>query len=239
MMHVVAIVPARNRVDSVAVTVDALLQITDVVEVLVVDDGSIDGTGEIAAKAGARVVTLESNVGKGGAVLAGVVASGAPQTYLLIDADLGASAIHAAKLLKPLENGTADMTIGVFPDRGRSRGFGILKRVAAEILLDATNWRFLEPLSGQRAIEGSLMRSLTMAPRFGLEVGLTIDVHMAGGRIEEIPAEFSHLPTGRGPRGVLHRAKQFVDVLRASTSRLGWRGTLESTSRALIRRTIR
>ena len=239
MMHVVAIVPARNRVDSVAATVDALLQITDVVEVLVVDDGSIDGTGEIAAKAGARVVTLESNVGKGGAVLAGVVASGAPQTYLLIDADLGASAIHAAKLLKPLENGTADMTIGVFPDVGRSRGFGFLKRVAAEILLDATNWRFLEPLSGQRAIEGSLMRSLTMAPRFGLEVGLTIDVHMAGGRIEEIPAEFSHLPTGRGPRGVLHRAKQFVDVLRASTSRLGWRGTLESTSRALIRRTIR
>ena len=238
-MHVVAIVPARNRVDSVAATVDALLQITDVVEVLVVDDGSIDGTGEIAAKAGARVVTLESNVGKGGAVLAGVVASGAPQTYLLIDADLGASAIHAAKLLKPLENGTADMTIGVFPDVGRSRGFGFLKRVAAEILLDATNWRFLEPLSGQRAIEGSLMRSLTMAPRFGLEVGLTIDVHMAGGRIEEIPAEFSHLPTGRGPRGVLHRAKQFVDVLRASTSRLGWRGTLESTSRALIRRTIR
>ncbi|MDP7067556.1 MAG: glycosyltransferase [Acidimicrobiales bacterium] len=238
-MHVVAIVPAKNRVDSVAATVGALLQITDVVEVLVVDDGSIDGTGEIAAKAGARVVTLESNVGKGGAVLAGVVASGAPQTYLLIDADLGASASHAGKLLEPLENGTADMVIGVFPDGGRSRGFGFLKRVAAEILLDATDRRFLEPLSGQRAIEGSLMRSLTMAPRFGLEVGLTVDVHMAGGRIEEIPAEFSHLPTGRGPRGVVHRAKQFVDVLRASASRLGWRGTLESTSRALVRRTQR
>ena len=40
-MHVVAIVPANNRVDSIAATVTALSQIPDVVEVLVVDDLSL------------------------------------------------------------------------------------------------------------------------------------------------------------------------------------------------------
>ena len=81
------------------------------------------------------------------------------------------------------------------------------------------------------------MRSLTLAPRFGLEVGLTIDVDEAGGRIQEVAGDFSHLPSGRGPKGILHRAKQFRDVMQASASRRGWLGTLESTSRALLRRT--
>ena len=145
-MHVVAIVPANNRVDSVAATVTALAQIPDVVEVLVVDDGSIDGTAETAEKAGARILSLNVNVGKGDAVLAGIAASGAPQSYLLIDADLGESAIHAAELLKPLSDDTAEMVIGVFPKAGRSRGFGLLKRVASQILLDATGQKFVQGL---------------------------------------------------------------------------------------------
>ena len=80
------------------------------------------------------------------------------------------------------------------------------------------------------------MRSLSLAGGFGLEVGLTMDVDVAGGRIIEIPLELSHTPTDRGIRGILHRAGQLRDLMRASASRLGWRCTLESTLRAAIRR---
>ena len=236
MTHVVAIVPAKDNVESISATVTSLLKTGAIGEVLVVDDGSVDGTGEKASKAGARVIELESNVGKGGAVAAGVASSGAPDNYLLIDADLGDSASHAIELLQPLLEDKAEMTIAVFPHEGRSRGFGFAKLTAAGLLIEATGRSFLEPLSGQRAINGSLMRSLTLAGGFGLEVGLTMDVDVAGGRILEMPIELSHTPTGRGIRGILHRAGQLRDLTRASASRLGWRCTIESTLRAAIRR---
>ncbi len=236
MTHVVAVVPARDRVDSIAATVTALVELNTIGEVVVVDDGSVDGTGEAAREAGARVITLESNRGKGGAVAAGIAASGAPESYLLIDADLGASASHAKVLLEPLVGGQADMTIGIFPEGGRSRGFSIVKRTAIRILQRATGRLFVEPLSGQRAVSGPLMRSLEVADGFGLELALTIDAHLAGARIQEIPAPFSHRPSGRGPRGVTHRALQCRDVLKASASRLGWRSTLEVVVSGLLRK---
>ena len=62
MTHVVAIVPAKDNVESISATVTALLKSGAIGEVLVVDDGSVDGTGESANKAGDRVIELESNV---------------------------------------------------------------------------------------------------------------------------------------------------------------------------------
>ena len=236
MTHVVAIVPAKNRVDSIASTVTALVELDMIGEVVVVDDCSIDGTGEMARKAGARVVTLERNLGKGGAVAAGVAASGAPESYLLIDADLGASAAHAKILLQPLADDQADMTIGIFPKTGRSRGFGIVKRTAARLIEEATGRLFVEPLSGQRGVTGPLMRSLDLADGFGLEVALSIDAHIAGARIQEIPAPFSPRPSGRGPRGAAHRARQCRDVVKASAGRLGWWSTLETMASGLWRK---
>lgn len=236
MTHAVAIVPAKDRVDLVAATVSALLDTGEVGEVLVVDDGSVDGTGESASKAGARVIALKSNIGKGGAVAAGVAASGAPDTYLLIDADLGDSAASASDLLTPVAEGAADMVIGILPETNRSKGFGIAKRSAALLLEEATGQKFVEPLSGQRAIRGPLLRSLTLAPRFGLELGLTIDVHVEGGRIQEVPTQFIHVPSERTLKGFAHRGAQMIDLMQASASRLGWRSTLGVTTRSLVRR---
>ena len=167
---------------------------------------------------------------------AGVTASGAPDSYLLIDADLGASAAHANILLQPLVDDQADMTIGIFPKTGRSLGFGIVKRTAARLIEEATGRRFVEPLSGQRGVNGPLMRSLDLADGFGLEVALSIDAHIAGARIQEIPAPFSHRPSGRGPKGVAHRARQCRDVMKASAGRLGWRSTLETMVSGLLRK---
>jgi hypothetical protein len=231
----VAVVPAKDRADTVGDTVRALLGTAEVAAVVVVDDGSEDDTAALASAAGARVVRLGRNVGKGGAVAAGVAATGSPARYLLVDADLGCSAARAAALVAPVAGGVADMSIAVFPAHGRSQGFGVVKRAAAAILFGATGRRFEEPLSGQRCVRGALMRSLRPAPRFGLEVGLTLDVLQAGGRVLEMPIELEHRPTGRDLAGVRHRARQGVDLLTAAAARHGWCRTLRWTASSLRR----
>lgn len=230
MTHAVAIVPALNRADTVGATVTALRTVADVLDVIVVDDGSRDRTAAAAAAAGARVIELARNRGKGAAIAAGIAASGAPDVYLLIDADLGGSAALAGALLEPVAAGTADMCIGVMADpdelaesadQGRKGGFGFVKRFAAHLLQAETGQAFAEPLSGQRAVRGPLLRSLHLAPGFGLEIGLTLDAADRGAAISEVAVGFTHRQTGRDLSGLAHRARIGRHVYLAAVSRIG------------------
>ncbi len=217
--RVVAIVPAYDRADTVGATVGAVRRLP-VDEVVVVDDGSADATAETAAAAGARVVRLPANAGKGAAVAAGVAATPDAWVYLLLDADLAASAANAGKLLGPVLAGEADMVVGVLAEAGRGGGFGLVRKLAGAGIERATGWRPRAPLSGQRAVQADLLRRLELAPRFGLETALTIDALRAGARVEETDVDLRHRPTGRGVGGFVHRGRQGRDIARALRGRL-------------------
>jgi hypothetical protein len=219
---VVALVPAKDRADSVGATVAALAGVAAVDEVVVVDDGSTDGTAAAASAAGARVVRLEVNVGKGDAVRAGVDATPHAGIYLLADADLGATAARTGVLVGPVRAGEADMTIAVLPAAGTRGGLGGVRRLAAAGIARATGGRFVPraPLSGQRAVRADLLRSLPLAARFGLETGLTIDAVRAGARVVEMDVDLDHRHTGRTLAGFRHRAVQGAQILRALWPRL-------------------
>lgn len=217
---VVAIVPAKDAELSIRATVAALLALPGVDEVVVVDDGSSDATAEMARAAGAWVLRLPANLGKGGAVEAGVKLAPHARAYLLVDADVGATAAEVGALLRPVLAGEADMTVGVLPSAGGRGGFGLVRSTAAAAIRMATGQSTQAPLSGQRAVEGELLRSLDLAPRFGLEVGLTIDARRAGARVVEVPVEMDHRHTGRSLDGFRHRARQGSDVAAALWPRL-------------------
>ncbi len=217
---VVALVPAKDRADDIAATVEALQGLDDVDRVLVIDDGSADGTAEAALAAGAEVLRLPLNRGKGGAVLAGVEATPEADVYLLIDADLAETAAAAHLLLDPVLADEADLTIGVFPPAAGRGGAGRVKALAASAIHRATGREVAEPLSGQRAVRRDLLAGLPSADRFGLEVAMTIDAVRAGARVVEVGVPMDHRHTGGSFGGYVHRARQGFDILRALWPRL-------------------
>jgi hypothetical protein len=219
-MTTVAIVPAKDRADSIRDTVDALRGIDAIDAVVVVDDGSTDATADEALLAGASVVRLPRNRGKGGAVAAGVVASPDGVVYVLVVADVGRTAGLVDALLTPVLAGDADLTIAVLPSAGRKGGFGNVRKLAASGIRRATGFEAQAPLSGQRAVRGPLLRSLVLADRFGLETAMTIDAVRAGARVLEVEVPMDHRHTGRRFSGFRHRANQGVDILRALWPRL-------------------
>jgi len=216
---VAAVVPARNEARRVAATVTALKRIPNVGDVIVVDDGSTDETTAEAERAGARVIRLRRNEGKGRALDAGVRATDAA-IVLLADADLEDSASNLMVLLDPVLAGAADVAIAAPPRIGGPSGFGLVERLARWGTRTMTGRRFDRPLSGQRAVRAEVLKTIgPFAGGFGAETGFTIDALRAGYRVVEVPCEISHARTGRDPAGFAHRAKQGFDVVRALARR--------------------
>ena len=119
-----ALVPARDEAERVGATVRALRALPGVAEVLVVSDGSTDATAARALQAGAHCLDLPRNLGKGGALNAGLAAlmgrvaerlSPEPAVLLLADADLADTAGRLGRLLDPVLAGEADLAIADLP----------------------------------------------------------------------------------------------------------------------------
>ena len=218
-MRTVALVPAKDAAGSIGATVEALRAMAGVDRVFVVDDGSEDGTAAEACAAGAEVLRLPVNRGKGAAVLAGVAACPDAEVFLLIDADVGATAAVARPILEPVLADEADLVVGVLP-AGSTGGLGSIRRLAAAGILRAGGVRVQAPLSGQRAVRADLLRDLPSVERFGLEVGMTIDAARAGARLLEVPVPMTHRRTGRTVAGFVHRGRQGLDIARSMWPRL-------------------
>lgn len=228
-MNVTVLMPALNEQDRIAASVTAALAVAPITGVIVIDDGSTDATARIAEEAGALVVRLESNAGKGAALDAGYrIAAPDADVLVLLDADLGESAAQAALLLDPVIAGDADMTIARFPRPTGKAGFGLVMGLARwGIRTLGGPFDAHAPLSGQRALTAAAARACTpFAFGYGVEVALTVRALRAGLRVAEVETTMSHAATGRDLAGFAHRGKQFVDVLGALA-----RLTLEPRSR--------
>lgn len=141
------VIPAFNEAEGIAKTI-AGLKSQGFAEILVIDDGSTDGTAERAEGAGARVVRHPYNKGNGAAVKTGI-REARSEVILLMDADTQHDPAEAGKLIGPV--GTYDMVIGA-----RSLGDQSLLRATGNAVFRAlASWLTGRPIpdltSGYRA----------------------------------------------------------------------------------------
>ncbi|MBI5644559.1 glycosyltransferase [Candidatus Kaiserbacteria bacterium] len=112
-MKIAAIVPAYNEQERIGEVLRALIDCKDFDEVLVVDDGSKDGTKEEAERFGVRVIRHDKNRGKARAMESGVAATNA-SIIMFCDADLrGLTHEIVQEIVRPVIVGETDMMIGM------------------------------------------------------------------------------------------------------------------------------
>jgi glycosyltransferase involved in cell wall biosynthesis len=221
----VVVVCAHDEEDRISATLTALEEAFPGARVVVADDASTDATAAIARGAGAEVVTAPRNIGKGGAATLAaqrVVGDGdgpQPPVFVFCDGDLGGSARHLARLADPVRGGEADLVVAAFAKRVGG-GFGVALRFAGWAIRRRCGLVLQAPISGQRALSAPALRAaLPFAPRFGMEIGMTVDVARAGLTVREVELPLAHRATGRTLAGFRHRARQLVDFLAVYLSR--------------------
>lgn len=182
------VIPVLNESPTIQSVIALARASQNVSEIIVVDDGSIDGTPELARQAGARVIT-STLLGKGASMEDGVWTA---QNELLVflDGDLrGLREDLIERLAGPLLAGQADFVKARF-----SRAAGRVTMLTAKPLLNMffpeLHW-IEQPLCGQIAAQRSLLRNLRFESDYGVDIGLLIDAVLSGASIQQV--DIGHL----------------------------------------------
>ncbi len=177
MARVAAIIPAFNEERTIGDVVGAVKRCSLVDDVIVVSDGSRDATVLAARAHGARVIELRENLGKGGAITAGLGCTAA-HVILLLDGDLvGLTTQHVEDLLRPVLAGAAEVCIGQ------------IKRDLIQTLFPN--------FSGQRALQRRVLEEIPNLENtgFGIEAVLNRHVKTSGLRTCTVPLRhLTHIP---------------------------------------------
>ena len=187
-MRVAAVIPAFNEEATVAAVVEGARRY--VPEVVVVDDGSTDRTADRAAHAGARLIRLPQNRGKGGALRAGlanVLALGCSHV-LLMDADLQHDPEDIPRLLSAA--GSADLVLAerVFVKESMPAARYYSNVIGSQILSCFIGRPVADSQSGFRLVAADLLQKLTLtATGYEIETEMLIKLARSGARIARLP----------------------------------------------------
>lgn len=215
--YISIIIPAYNEEGRIKDTLDSIVDIKEINEIVVVDDGSSDDTYKIASEIKSdklKVFKLDKNRGKGYALNYGLRISMKNADIIgFLDGDLGKSAKEIRKLIVPILDGEADVTIAKFPPAKKKGGLGFVKGLAKQSVLEMTGVELDSTLSGQRIFKKEVLEKFDEIPfGYGVEVGMTIDILKYGYTIKEVLVNMTHNETGRNLKGFIHRGKQYYHI---------------------------
>lgn len=220
-MKLSVIIPVYNEVKNIDEIIKRVQATRRATEIIVVDDGSKDGTREILKKLDGkrkvRVILHEKNQGKGAAVVTGLNAAQG-DVLLIQDADLEYDPRDYPTLLKPIEEGLADVVYG-------SRFLGAAHRVtmfwhqlANKLLTLMTNILYDSILTdmetGYKVFKRDVIAGMTIrAKRFNFEPEFTAKILKRKNRIFEVPITFNPRDYSEGKKIKLKDAFEAVWAL--------------------------
>lgn len=228
-MKVLIIIPAYNEEESLPGVIDDIRRHLATADILVVNDGSHDGTIRIAREQGVTVLDLPFNLGIGGAMQCGYVYAQQRgyEVAVQFDGDGQHCACEIVKLLLPLERGEADLVIGSrFVQPGTYRA-PLLRRIGIYIfsfvLSTILRSRVTDTTSGFRAANKSVLDFFSrLYPEDYPEVEALVLLHKQGLRIAEVAVGMRERTGGKTSitpiRSVYYMVKVllavFVDLLK-------------------------
>jgi glycosyltransferase involved in cell wall biosynthesis len=184
------IIPALDEEEAIGLVLRELPRL-ELLEVIVVDNGSRDGTAAIAEREGARVVR-EPRRGYGSACLAGIAAADRPDVVAFLDADHSHHSEELPLVVEPILSGRADLVVGSRVLGGARRDSLLLRasignRLACRLLRSLYGATYTD-LGPFRAIRADALSALAMGERtYGWTVEMQAKAALRGLRSVEVP----------------------------------------------------
>jgi glycosyltransferase involved in cell wall biosynthesis len=188
-----AIVPAYNAAAFIEPVLAAISRHIPAPNIIVVDDGSIDGTALAAKRSGARVIRHEANRGKGAALRTGQeIVRSLPgiDAVVMLDADGQHDPAEIPRFAEEFMKGKADLIVG---DRMAAAGAMPAIRVFTNRLTSAiislrAGQRVPDSQNGYRLIRASLLARLELVTsRYEIDSEIIIKACRSGGRVASVP----------------------------------------------------
>jgi glycosyltransferase involved in cell wall biosynthesis len=192
-VRVSVVIPTHNEAQSIG-RVLADLPADIVTEVLVVDSNSTDGTAEIAAKMGARVLH-EPRRGYGRACLTGLAGANNPDIVVFLDGDYSDRPQELPLLLIPIIEGRADITLGSRLGKQSIRGalpwHSVFGNRLAAVLIRLLYGLKISDLGPFRAVRADVIRRIDLQENtYGWAVEIVLKGALGGFRIVEVPVSY-------------------------------------------------
>lgn len=198
-MKVTLLIPVYNERATLAELFERIDELGLEVELVVVDDGSTDGSGDLVASLrdgrDDTVLVRQANKGKGAAIRAGIpLATG--DVILIQDADLEYDPAEIPSLIEPIVRGAADVVFGSRLAGGRPQRAYLFWHLVGNRFLSLTanilyNTTITDIETGYKAFRADVLRSLDLRESsFGIEPEITAKVCKRKLRIYELPISY-------------------------------------------------